>query len=391
MVTDHASGLLGPITEEQSLMLESLRKVMQKIVTEPYLRKIDQDALYPYEVYDAWVDLGLFRVGFDEALGGIGGNLKDLLLISQELAWWSYDIYCAYSVPLYTALTLNKIGTEAQRRKYLSALMAGEIRLSTSISEPSAGSDVSAIRTTARRVDGGWVLNGQKLWNTAAGSRNNVLQVLALTDTNVPPKSGMSFFLVPNTTPGVECRKLDMLGRRASGTYEVFFTDAYVADEQLVGGLNTGWRGMLSCLLTERVLTSAGYVGSAQKVVDLSLAYSKERVQFGKPIGNNQVIAHMLVDMQTEVDAARLLVERAAAQLIQGKEATREVSMAKLFGSETYAKVSNQAMQIFGAYGYSMEYEVQRHYRDARSTTVGAGSSQMQRNTIAATMGLKPS
>ncbi len=390
MIAERTSGLLGPLTDEQRLYLDSLHKLMRDRVTETYLRRIDSEALYPYEVYQGWVDLGLFRIGFDESLGGVGGNLKDLLLISQELAWWSYDIYSAYSVPLYTALTLNKIGTEAQRRKYLPALMAGEIRLSTSISEPSAGSDVSAIRTNARKVEGGWILNGQKLWNTAAGVRDNVLQVLALTDTQAPPKSSMSFFLVPNDTPGVECRKLDMLGRRGTGTFEVFFTDVFVADEQLVGELNKGWRGMLSCLLTERVLTAAGYVGSAQKVVDISLQYAKERVQFGKPIGSNQVIAHMLVDMQTAVDAARLLVERAAACLIRGEEATREVSMAKLFGSETYANISNQAMQIFGAYGYSMEFEVQRHFRDSRSTTVGAGSSQMQRNTIAAMMGLKP-
>jgi alkylation response protein AidB-like acyl-CoA dehydrogenase len=199
----------------------------------------------------------------------------------------------------------------------------------------------------------------------------------------------MSMFLVPNDTPGVQCRKLDMLGRRATGTYEVFFDDVRVSDEQLLGPLHDGWTGLLACLQGERLLTSAGYVGSAQKVVDLSLAYAKERQQFGRPIGEFQVMAHMLADMQTEVDAARLLMERAAALLMSGQDALREVSMAKLFGSETYAKVSNQGMQVFGAYGYSMEYEMQRHFRDARSTTVGAGSSQMQRNAIAATMGLK--
>jgi alkylation response protein AidB-like acyl-CoA dehydrogenase len=169
----------------------------------------------------------------------------------------------------------------------------------------------------------------------------------------------------------------------------VFFDDVFVPDARLVGGLNEGWSGLLACLQTERVLTSAGYVGSAQKVVDLSLAYAREREQFGRAIGEFQVIGHMLADMQTEVDASRLLVERAASVLLAGRDATREVSMAKLFGSETYAKVSNQGMQVFGAYGYSMEYEMQRHFRDARSTTVGAGSSQMQRNAIAATMGLK--
>lgn len=389
MIVNRASKLLGEISTEQVSYLDSLHRVMEKLATDKYLQRIDQDAVYPYELYEAWVDLGLFRIGFPEEYGGIGGDLTDLLLISQELATWSYDIYSAYSVPLYTGLTLLKIGSEDQKKKFLPALMDGKIRLSTSISEPAAGSDVSAIQTQAKAVEGGWLLNGQKLWNTAAGAKDNILQVLALTDMTVSPRSGMSMFLVPNDTPGVECRKLNMLGRRGTGTYEVFFTDVFVPQENLVGELNKGWKGLLACLQTERVLTSAGYVGSAQKVVDISLKYSKDRAQFGRSIGEFQAISHMLVDMQTEVDASRLLVERAASVILSGADATREVSMAKLFGSETYARVSNNGMQIFGAYGYSMEYEIQRHFRDSRSTTVGAGSSQIQRNTIAGTMGLK--
>lgn len=376
-------------TDEQRAYLDSLRRVMARLATPEYLARIDRDGIYPYEIYDAWIELGLFQIGFPEAVGGLGGTLDDLLLISQELAYWSYDVYTAYSVPLYTALTLLKIGSEAQKQEFLPALMAGRLRLSTSISEPSAGSDVSAIRTTARRVQGGWLVNGQKLWNTAAGVRDNVLQVLVRTDTAAAPRQGMSMLLIPNSAPGVECRKLDMLGRRATGTFEVFFIDVFVPDHRLVGGLDAGWSGLLACLQTERVLTSAGYVGSAQKVVDLALDYAKGRQQFGRAIGEFQAIGHMLADMQTAVDASRLLVERAAGLLDGGFDATREVAMAKLFGSETYAQVSNQGMQIFGAYGYSMEFEIQRHFRDSRSTTVGAGSSQMQRNAIAATMGLK--
>ncbi|MES2187581.1 MAG: acyl-CoA dehydrogenase family protein [Pseudomonadota bacterium] len=388
--TSNSLGGDADLSDDQRMAIDSLRRVMARLATPEYLARIDVEATYPYEIYDAWTELGLLRIGFPEAYGGIGGDLNDLVLISQELAWWSYDVYTAYSVPLYTALTLLKTGTEAQKQEFLPALLDGRLRLSSSISEPGAGSDVSALTTSARRVDGGWVINGQKLWNTAAGAKDNTLIVLARSDSTAAPRKGLSQFLVPNDTPGVECRKLQMLGRRATGTYEVFFTDVFVPDHHLVGGeAGNGWAGLLACLQTERVLTSAGYVGSAQKVVDISLAYAKERQQFGRPIGEFQVIAHMLADMQTEVDASRLLVQRAAQVMNAGRDALREVSMAKLFGSETYAKVANQGMQVFGAYGYSMEYEIQRHFRDARSTTVGAGSSQMQRNAIAATMGLK--
>jgi len=377
------------LTEDQRMYRDSLHRLMAKLATSDYLSRIDREAAYPYEIYDAWIELGLFRIGFPEEYGGIGGDLRDLLLISQDLAYWSYDVYTAYSVPLYTALTLLKIGSESQKQEFLPRLMDGSLRLSSSISEPSAGSDVSALKTKANKVDGGWVLNGQKLWNTAAGSQNNVLLVLARTSQEESPRKGMSMFLVPNDSPGLEFRKLDMLGRRATGTYEVFFSDVFIDESRLVGPLDQGWKGLLACLQTERLLTSAGYVGSAQKVVDLSLDYAKQREQFGRAIGEFQVIAHMLADMQTAVDASRLLLERAATVILKGDDAMREVSMAKLYGSETYANVANQGMQIMGAYGYSMEFEMQRHFRDARSTTVGAGSSQMQRNAIAATMGLK--
>jgi alkylation response protein AidB-like acyl-CoA dehydrogenase len=225
------------------------------------------------------------------------------------------------------------------------------------------------------------------LWTTAAGAKDSMLQIYAKTDPDAPARKGLSIFLVESDTPGIECRKLDMLGRRSAGTYEIFIKDVRVHESRVLGELNHGWDYLLSGLQGERALTSAGYAGSSQKVVDLASGYAKERKQFGKAIGDFQAIAHMLADMQTEVDAARLLAYSAAGRLSRGLNALREVSMAKLFGSETYVKVANQGMQVMGAYGYSMEYEMQRHFRDSRSTTIGAGSSQMQRNTIASTMG----
>jgi alkylation response protein AidB-like acyl-CoA dehydrogenase len=376
------------LNEDQRLLRESIHRAMAKILTPEYLRQIDQEGLYPYEAYNAWVELGLLGRGIPEEYGGFGGSIEDMVLVSEDLAYWSYDVYTAYSVSLYTAMTLLKCGRQEQKEEFLPKLVDGTMRMSVCISEPSAGSDVSAIRTRATRSADEWVLNGQKLWATAAGSDNNMLQIFARTDPDAPPRKGLSVFLVENNTPGVECRKLDMLGRRATGTYEVFLQDVRVPASRVLGEVNRGWDYLLSCLQTERVLTSAGYAGSGQKVVDLAASYAKERKQFGRAIGEFQAISHMLADMQTEVDAARLLVYRAAGRLSHGLDALREVSMAKLFGSETYAKVSQQGMQIMGAYGYSMEYEMQRHFRDARSTTIGAGSSQMQRNAIASTMGL---
>jgi alkylation response protein AidB-like acyl-CoA dehydrogenase len=200
----------------------------------------------------------------------------------------------------------------------------------------------------------------------------------------------MSLFLVDNNRPGVTMKKLDMLGRYCMGTYEVTLENVRVPEDQIVGGVNKGWDCLLSGLQTERITVAACDVGSAQGVVDLALDYAKERKQFGRPIGNFQSIAHMLADMQTEVEAARSLMYRAAWMVDAGKNAMNEINMAKLFASEVYVKVANLGMHIYGGNGYSMEYPMQRHYRDSRIATVVAGTSEIMRNMIAGGMGLKP-
>lgn len=376
-------------TDEQKLLRETIRKMMQRLATRDYLQRMDREGFYPYEIYQAWIESGLFRMPFPEEFDGLGGDAIDLALIADELAYFSYDVCSAFAVVVYTATTLLKCGTDAQKRFYLPKIFDGSLRMSVSISEPQAGSDVSALRTSARRDGDVWILNGQKLWATAAGAKSNIIQVFARSDPDAPPRKGMSVFLVPNDTPGVECRKLDMLGRRGTGTYEIFLQDVKVPQDQLLGEENKGWDYLLSCLQTERLTTAAGYVGSSRRVFDLALGYARERVQFGRPIGEFQAIAHMLADMQTEIEASGLLMWQAAQKIARGEDALKDVSMAKLFGSETYVKAANNGMQIMGGYGYSMEYEMQQHYRDARSTTVGAGSSQIQRNLLAGLMGLK--
>jgi alkylation response protein AidB-like acyl-CoA dehydrogenase len=261
--------------------------------------------------------------------------------------------------------------------------------MAIAISEPEAGSDIGAIRTFAVRDGDEYVVNGQKLWATGAGAKDTVMNVYLKTDREKNYREGMSLLLIDNDTPGVELRKLDMLGRRCTGTYEVFFNDVRVPADRLVGGENNGWNCVLSGLQLERVCSAAGSCGGALAAFDLALAYAKERVQFGRPIGTNQSIAHTLADLQTEIDAARTLTWRAAWMVSEGQDALREITMAKLFASEVYVKVANAGMQIFGGYGYSMEYDMQRHFRDSRSSTIAAGTSEMQRNVLAGLMGLK--
>ena len=377
-------------TEEQNMLRESVRKMLDRIATPAYVRAMDQEARYPYEVYDAIVEMGLIAMVFPEQYGGLGGNVIDFVIIAEELGRKSYDLMGAYGTSVFNGLNLLHNGSEAQKRHYLPRLMSGEIRMSISMTEPDAGSDAGAMRTFARREGDEWVINGQKVFSTGAGAKNNIISLYAKTDNSVHYRKGISLFLVDNTLPGIRLRKLDTLGRRSLGTYEVFFDNVRIPADCIVGEPNRGWDYMLSGLQLERLMTTAAYCGAAQDVVDQALAYAKERKQFGKPIGNFQAIAHMLADMQTEVEASRLLMLHAAWLLAQGKDALKVLSMAKLFGSEAYVRAANNGMQIMGGYGYIKEFDMQRHFRDARVTTITAGTSQVQRNLIAKLMGLDP-
>lgn len=376
-------------TDDQNLLRESVRRMLDRVATADYVRRCDTEPHYPYELYDACVEMGLLRLPFPESIGGLGGSATDLAIVAEELGHKSYDFLGAYGLSVFNGLNVFHHGTQAQKEYWLPRLLNGEIRMSISMTEPDAGSDAGAMRTHARRDGEHWVISGQKVFSTAAGARDNVINLYARTRSDVPYQDGISLFLVDHDTPGLSLRRLDTLGRRALGTYELFLDEVRVPADRLVGEPHCGWRYMLSGLRLERLTTAAGYCGAAQSVVDQALRYAGERRQFGRPIGSFQAIAHALADMQTAVDASRLLMYRAAWQLDQGADALLAISQAKLFGSETYANLANQGMQIMGGYSYMMEFDMQRHYRDARSTTITAGTSQMQRNLIAGLLGLK--
>ena len=376
-------------TEEQRMLRDTVQKMMAKFATPEYVRRLDREQAYPDELYAEWLKMGLFRMPFPEEYGGLGGNVIDMVIIAEELSYRSFDLFTAYGGSVFCGLNILRKGSEEQKRYWIPKVLSGEVKFSISMSEPDAGSDIGAMRTNAKRDGDHWVINGQKVWATGAGAKNNVINVYVKTDTQAHYRKGMSLFLVENNTPGVELRKLDMLGRRCTGTYEIFWTDVRVPHERLIGGENNGWQVVLAGLQMERITSTAGYIGGMQAILDLVVNYAKERKQFGRPIGTNQVIAHMIADMQTELEASRVMMWRAAWLLSTGKDALKEISMAKLFGSEAYARLANMGMQVFGAYGYNMEFDMQRHFRDARSATIGAGTSQMQRNLIAGLMGLK--
>jgi alkylation response protein AidB-like acyl-CoA dehydrogenase len=376
-------------TEEQRMLRESVRKLLQKHATPEYVRQHDRERTYPEELYQACAEAGLIGLPFPEEFGGSGGSLLDMTIVAEEIARVSADLVMAYTGNIFCGLNLLRKGSEEQKRHWLPKLIKGEIKISISMSEPDAGSDIGAMRTTAVRDGNQWVVNGQKIWASMAGAKNNLISLYVKTDPKTHYRQGMSLFLVDNDTPGLTLRKLDMLGRRATGTYELIFDNVRVPPDRLVGGENKGWDVVMSGLQVERAASCAGNVGAAQGVIDLALQYAKDRKQFGRPIGTNQAMAHMLADMQTEVEAARTLMWRAAWLVSTGQDALREITMAKLFTSEVYVKIANQGMQVLGGFGYCEEFDMSRLYRDARAATIAAGTSQIQRNLIANLMGLK--
>jgi alkylation response protein AidB-like acyl-CoA dehydrogenase len=377
-------------TEEQRDVLDAVRSMMDRVATEDFLRSHDDEERYPYTLYEQFVAMGLMGLPFPEEYGGLGRGILDFALVAEEIGRKGYDLAAVYGIPIFNALTILRHGNEEQRRRYVPDLIAGRVRFAVAITEPGSGSDAGSMRTTARRVEGGWLVNGEKVFCSGAAVDDTIISLYCRTDPDAPRQSGLGLLLLDNHSPGLDIRPLRTLGRHMLPTTSLLLTDVFVPDDRLVGQPGDGWACLLGGLQLERIVTSCAYVGNAQTVVDEALAYAKQREQFGRPIGDFQVIAHMLADMQTEVDASRLLTYRAAWVLDQGRDALLEISMAKLFGSEAFLRVANNGMQILGGYGYTMEMPMQRHLRAARGSTITAGTSQIQRDAIARRMGLRP-
>ncbi|WP_442593516.1 acyl-CoA dehydrogenase family protein [Parapusillimonas sp. JC17] len=376
------------LTEEQTLWHETVARVMEKEVTREYVRQCDIDRQYPYEAYEKIARMGWLRLLIPEEQGGDGGTIFDYALMCEGLARYGFDFATAFMVSTFTAMNIVKYGTPEQREKYLVPFMKGEVRFSISISEPSAGSDAANTKTRAEADGDHWTIRGQKLWCSGAAAKDAVIAMLVRTDKEATKHRGLSVLLVPNDTPGVDIRKLPTMARRATGTTEIFLDGAKVPAGNMLGTPGMGWSIITDHLELERIAVAAAYVGNAQQAVTDALRYAHERIQFDKSIFEFQVLRHMLADMQTSVDAARLLVYRAADMATRGEACSREVSMAKLFASETLQTVTRNGMQILGGHSMLPEADMERYFREGMQSTIGGGTSQIQRTIIAKSLRL---
>ena len=377
-------------TDEQALLRKTAREFVRDVCPPEKAKAWDESDAFPEELFKGIAGLGWFSLPFPESIGGDGGSPVDLTIVAEELGRSSFDVAMCYIGVLISGLTIARWGSEEQRAWIRDRVMTGLERIATAISEPDSGSDAAALRTSATDAGDHFVLNGQKAWCTGAGLPDTKIAMYVRTGPRRPKHTGLTLLLVVNTAPGLDVRRTPTLARHILGTNELFLHDVVVPKSRMIGPLGGGWKVMLSQLELEKILLSGAYVGVAQATLDDMLAYSKQRTAFDRPIGNFQALAHAMADLQTDIEAARLLTYRAAWMLTQGHECAREGSMAKLKGSETYVAAARLGMQVLAGYGFSTESIMSFRYRESIVATISGGTSQIQRNAVARSMGLRP-
>ncbi len=375
------------MTEEQKLFQKTVRKFCEKEI-KPLASKIDKEEYFPWDMYKKMGKLGLMGMTVPKKYGGAGIDKICYMIALEEISRLCGST--GITVEAHNTLGIGYIyeaGTEEQRKKYLPRLTGGEAFAALAITEPNAGSDVGGIQTTAV-VDGDeWVLNGTKQFITSGDIAEAVI-VMAKTDKTKGTK-GISAFIVEKDTPGFKVGQLeDKLGLRGSRTAELIFEDCHVPKENILGEKDKGFYGVMDTLDCGRTAVGAMSVGIARGALEDSIAYAKQREQFGRPIGKFQAIQWMIADMATEIDAARLLVYRAAYLEDNNMSFSKEAAIAKLFASEIAMRATRNAIQIHGGYGYMRDRPLERYFRDIKLCQIGEGTSEIQRIVIAKRLGL---
>lgn len=374
------------LSEEQRIFRETFRKFAEAEIA-PLVEEAEETETFPLQLFPQMGKLGYLCPRYSEQYGGAGIDKVSEVLMREEISRVSQGIASSWSAHSHLGtFPLYHWGSEGQKQKYLVPAIRGEKIFAFGLTEPNAGSDVKSIEATARQQGDFYVINGRKIFITN-GNICDYVTLIAYTDKNRRYR-GISIFLVQKDTPGfIVTRKLKKEGVRSSETAELLFEDCRIPKENLIGEEGSFYR-VMETLNEGRIGVAGNCVGMAQGAYEAALKYAKERVQFGRPIAQFQAIAFKLADMATEIEAARLLVLRAAWLMDQGKNPIREASMAKLFASEAAVRVSKEAMQIHGGYGQMREFPVGRFHRDALVYVVGEGTSEIQRQIIAKQMGL---
>jgi isovaleryl-CoA dehydrogenase len=376
------------LTDEQQAFVEAIRDFARRECgTREQREALTEHGREPHnqELYERIAGLGWLGVAIPEAYGGSGGGAVELCLLCEEFSRGQIPMGF-FPISMMTARPVERFGSEELKQEILGGIVRGNVE-AIAMSEPEAGSDVGSLTCRAERVNGGYVLNGQKTWITGAHVSAHIL-VVCRTSRTGNKHEGLSMISIPQGLDGLEVRGIDTMGGREVN--DVFLTDCRVPADRLVGEEDRAWTQLMAGLNNERLIIAAQALGMAQRALDDVLAYVKERRQFGQPIGTFQALRHRLADVATEIEATRTLVYGVAAKVDKNPLAMlpREASMAKLKATELAKRATLEGMQMMGGYGYSVEGEMERQVRIALVTTIYGGTSEIQREIIAKALGL---
>lgn len=376
-------------TEEQELLRQTIRKFIERECPRAYQRELDEKEEFPHDLWDKLAQLGMLGLIIDEQYGGMGGSVVDMALAVEEIGKGMFvlgDTFMQFNC--FGPTTLKFFGSQKQKSEYLPKLARGEIKICLGVTENHSGTDALALKTKAVEKGDHYVINGHKMFTTGAHISD---YIMLMTRTSQEPKKksyGISVFLVDLKTNGVTIQRLKKIGIKALGTCQLFFDDVMVPKENLVGEKDRGWYHILDTLNNERIVIAALCVGGAQAALDDSVQYAKERIVFGRPIGQYQAIQHYVADMFTKIELARLMTYKAAWLQSNGLPCHIESNMAKLAASEAALYASSKGMQIMAGYGYMMEYDMQRYWRDTKLFEFAPITNEMVRNFLAERLGL---
>lgn len=369
------------LSEEQNQIREYAHEFSKREIA-PHAEHYDKTAEFPWEILKKAWEAGLMNPHIPTEYGGPGYGVFESCLIAEESAWGCTGIGTAMEANSLAQAPVIVAGNDDQKKRFLTPLTEELMMAAYAVTEPGAGSDVQGIRTKAEKVGDEYIINGSKMWITNASVANWYF-VLAYTDASKGHK-GMTGFLVPKDTPGIDVGKKEMnMGQRCSDTRGISFTDVKVPAKNLLGSEGQGFKIAMSAFDHTRPIVSAAAVGLARSAMEHAIRYAKERTTFGVPIAKHQAVSFMIADMAKDIEAARLLVWQAASIIDQGRRNTKEASMAKAFAADTAVRVAVDAVQIFGGYGYSQEYPVEKLMRDSKIFQIYEGTSQIQRVIIA--------
>ena len=365
---------------------ELVKKVMARFVDEeviPVAREHDEKGEFPFDLFKKIADMGILGIRYPRKVGGSGGNTTLYCITVEELARGLLSLAATTAMQCLMATDgLYRYGTKEMDEKYFRPAMRGEKIGAFQLTEPEAGSDLGNVRTRATKTEDGWVINGMKTWSTS-GPIGHFHTVLCQTDLDKGLK-GLMFFFIPSDTPGFShSKRFDMLGTRTTQMSEIYFSDCHVPPEHMLGELGRGLDVLLTILAEIRVMTACLALGLQRAAMDDSIRYCKERVQFGRPIGQYQLIQAKIANMAVNLEAGHLMAYKVTHLIDKNIPCLNEASMAKYFTTESACKAADEATRIFGAYGYSMEYNVQRYYRDNRFLLYGGGTHEVLQTTIA--------